>query len=643
MEKNFYVTTPIYYPSAKLHLGHAYTTIAADVVKKYREQEGYNVFYLTGTDEHGEKLEIKARENNMDPKSYIDEIVADIKVLWEKLEIENDKFIRTTDEEHKVQVQAIFDRLLNQGDIYKGEYEGKYCTSCESFFTDSQLIDGKCPDCGGPVNLVKEESYFFKCSKYVDRLMEHFDNNPEFILPVSRKNELVNSFIKPGLQDLAVSRTSFAWGIPVKGDEKHVIYVWIDALSNYITALDYMDESEAFEKFWPANVQLVGKEIIRFHAIYWPMILMALDLPLPQQIFAHGWLLMDSDKMSKSKGNVIYPEFLIDNYGVDTIRYYLMREVPFGDDGQFTPETYVNRINNDLANDLGNLVNRTISMTNKYFEGSVKAYEANSNEDSIWLNDIFTERFAKYQENMDKLQFSKALENVWFMISSTNKYIDLTAPWVLAKDETKTAELEAVMYELLNAIKNIAIIVTPFMKNTAKKINSQLNLEDNFTLTGLLNRPEKFTVVAKTEIIFPRLEKEEEIAKIRTEMESHAKAAKAKLEAEEAEEKTIEFEDFVKVEMKVGKILECKLHENAKKLLVSQVDMGGHTKQIVSGIAEVYKPEELIGKKVIVVNNLKPVKLRGEESAGMILCSGEKKQIRLVEIDQAVEVGSEIA
>ncbi len=642
MEKNFYVTTPIYYPSAKLHLGHAYTTIAADVVKKYREQEGYNVFYLTGTDEHGEKLEIKAKENNMDPKAYIDDIVSDIKVLWEKLEIENDKFIRTTDVEHKTQVQAIFDRLLKQDDIYKGEYEGKYCTSCESFFTDSQLDEGRCPDCKGEVKLVKEESYFFRCEKYVDRLMDHFDNNPEFILPVSRKNELINSFIKPGLQDLAVSRTSFTWGIPVKGDEKHVIYVWIDALSNYITALDYMEESEAFEKFWPANVQLVGKEIIRFHAIYWPMILMALDLPLPKQIFAHGWLLMDSDKMSKSKGNVIYPEFLIDNYGVDTIRYYLMREVPFGDDGQFTPETYVNRINNDLANDLGNLVNRTISMTNKYFGGTVKAY-SKTNEHSVWLNEIYAEKFAAYQENMDKLQFSKALENIWYMISSTNKYIDLTSPWVLAKDESQKEELEAVMYELLNAIKDIAIFIHPFMKNTARKINAQLQIEENFSFEMLNNRPATFTVVEKTEIIFPRLEREEEVLKIRTEMESHAQAAKAKLEAEKSEMDEIEFDDFVKVEMKVGQILECKTHENAKKLLVSQVDMGSETKQIVSGIAEVYKPEELVGKKVIVVNNLKPVKLRGEESAGMILCSGEKKEIRLVEIDQSVEVGSVIA
>lgn len=642
MEKNFYVTTPIYYPSAKLHLGHAYTTIAADVVKKYREQEGYNVFYLTGTDEHGEKLEIKAKENNQEPKEYIDNIVADIKVLWEKLEIENDKFIRTTDENHKLQVQAIFDRLLKQGDIYKGEYTGKYCTSCESYFTESQLNDGKCPDCGGEVKVVKEESYFFKCSKYVDRLMQHFEENPEFILPVSRKNELINSFIKPGLQDLAVSRTSFNWGIPVKGDEKHVIYVWIDALSNYITALDYMNESEAFEKFWPANVQLVGKEIIRFHAIYWPMILMALDLPMPKQIFAHGWLLMDSDKMSKSKGNVIYPEFLIDNYGVDTIRYYLMREVPFGDDGQFTPETYVNRINNDLANDLGNLVNRTISMTNKYFDGTVTNRNVEF-EHATWLNEIFNTNFEKYQMNMEKLQFSKALENIWTIISSTNKFIDLTSPWALAKDESQKELLEAVMFELLKGINRIATLIYPFMKNTARKISTQINVETDYKFATLTAEVTSFTVVEKTKIIFPRLEKEEEILKIRTEMESHAKAAKAKLETEVAEENQIEFEDFLKVEMKVGEILECKMHENAKKLLVSKVSLGNVEKQIVSGIAEVYKPEELIGKKVIVVTNLKPVNLRGELSEGMILCSGSKKKIRLVEIDQAVAAGSEIA
>lgn len=642
MEKNFYVTTPIYYPSAKLHLGHAYTTIAADVVKKYREQEGYNVFYLTGTDEHGEKLEIKAKENNQEPKEYIDNIVADIKVLWEKLEIENDKFIRTTDENHKLQVQAIFDRLLKQGDIYKGEYTGKYCTSCESYFTESQLNDGKCPDCGGEVKVVKEESYFFKCSKYVDRLMQHFEENPEFILPVSRKNELINSFIKPGLQDLAVSRTSFNWGIPVKGDEKHVIYVWIDALSNYITALDYMNESEAFEKFWPANVQLVGKEIIRFHAIYWPMILMALDLPMPKQIFAHGWLLMDSDKMSKSKGNVIYPEFLIDNYGVDTIRYYLMREVPFGDDGQFTPETYVNRINNDLANDLGNLVNRTISMTNKYFDGTVTNRNVEF-EHATWLNEIFNTNFEKYQMNMEKLQFSKALENIWTIISSTNKFIDLTSPWALAKDESQKELLEAVMFELLKGINRIATLIYPFMKNTARKISTQINVETDYKFATLTAEVTSFTVVEKTKIIFPRLEKEEEILKIRTEMESHAKAAKAKLETEVAEQNQIEFEDFLKVEMKVGEILECKMHENAKKLLVSKVSLGNVEKQIVSGIAEVYKPEELIGKKVIVVTNLKPVNLRGELSEGMILCSGSKKKIRLVEIDQAVAAGSEIA
>ncbi len=643
MEKNFYVTTPIYYPSAKLHLGHAYTTIAADVVKKYKEQEGYNVFYLTGTDEHGEKIEKKAKENNQSPKEYVDGIVKDIKILWDKLQIENDKFIRTTDESHQKQVQYIFDRLLKQDDIYKDVYEGKYCTSCESFFTETQLVDGNCPDCGGSVKVVKEESYFFKCSKYVDRLMEHFEANPEFILPVKRKNELINSFIKPGLQDLAVSRTSFDWGIKVPGDENHVIYVWIDALSNYITALDYMDADEAFEKFWPAGVQLLGKEIIRFHAIYWPMILMALDLPLPKRLFAHGWLLMDSDKMSKSKGNVIYPEFLIDNYGVDTIRYYLMREVPFGEDGQFTPETYVNRINNDLANDLGNLVNRTISMTNKYFAGTVKDRNIEF-EQKEWLDNIFTVEFSKYQENMEKLFFSKALENLWVIVSSTNKFVDLTAPWVLAKDETQKELLEAVMYELLNMIKKIGILISPFMKEAASKIKEQIQLDYDYQFTNLAIREEQITVVEKTEIIFPRLDVEVEVEKIRTEMTKDLQKAQTKLATESENTKDeIEFTDFTKLQMVVGEVLECSKHENAKKLLVFKVNVGTEIKQIVSGIADFYEPQELIGKKVIVVNNLKPVKLRGEISKGMILSTEQDGVLKVVEIDQTINPGTEIA
>ncbi len=641
MKKTFYVTTPIYYPSAKLHLGHAYTTIAADVIKKYKEQEGYDAYYLTGTDEHGEKIEKKAKENGVEPKEYVDEIVKDIKELWKKLQIENDKFIRTTDENHMKQVQYIFDKLLKQDDIYKDVYEGKYCTSCESFFTETQLNSGKCPDCGGEVKLVKEESYFFKCSKYVDKLMEHYNANPDFILPVTRKNELVNSFIKPGLQDLAVSRTSFDWGIKVKGDENHVIYVWIDALSNYITALDYMDADEAFNKYWPAGVQLLGKEIIRFHAIYWPMILMALDLPLPKRLFAHGWLLMDSDKMSKSKGNVIYPEFLIDNYGVDTIRYYLMREVPFGDDGQFTPETYVNRINNDLANDLGNLVNRTISMTNKYFNGTVNDKKIDF-EEKRWLDQIFVTEFAKYQANMEQLFFSKALENMWTIISSTNKFIDLTSPWVLAKDENKKELLEAVMYELLHTIKKIGILISPFMKEAAKKIKTQLNIENDYQFINLDVREQQFNVVEKTEIIFPRLETEVEIEKIRNEMTKGLVEAKEKLIVKE-ETEMIEFTDFTKVELVVGEVMQCKKHDNAEKLLVFQINVGTHVKQIVSGIAEFYQPEELIGKKVVVVNNLKPVKLRGEESNGMILSTEEKNNVKVVEVASDIAAGTEIA
>ncbi len=641
MKKTFYVTTPIYYPTAKLHLGHAYTTIAADVIKKYKEQEGYDAFYLTGTDEHGEKIEKKAKENGMLPKEYVDGMVEEIKKLWKKLQIENDKFIRTTDTEHKTQVQAIFDRLLKQGDIYKDVYEGKYCTSCESFFTETQLNNGKCPDCGGDVKIVKEESYFFKCSKYVDQLMAHYDANPDFILPVARKNELVNSFIKPGLQDLAVSRTSFDWGIKVKGDENHVIYVWIDALSNYITALNYMDADEAFEKYWPAGVQLLGKEIIRFHAIYWPMILMALDLPLPKRMFAHGWLLMDSDKMSKSKGNVIYPEFLIDNYGVDTIRYYLMREVPFGDDGQFTPETYVNRINNDLANDLGNLVNRTISMTNTYFNGEVKDNGIEF-EEKEWLTNIFTSEFAKYQENMERLFFSKALENMWTIISSTNKFIDLTTPWVLAKDESKAELLEAVLYELLHAIKKIGILISPFMKDAAGKIKHQLNIENDYQFINLDIREQQFKVVEKTEIIFPRLETEIEVNKIRNEMTKGLTEAKEKLVKEE-EAEMIEFTDFTKVKLVVGEVMECKKHDNAEKLLVFKINVGTSVKQIVSGIAEFYQPEDLIGKKVVVVNNLKPVKLRGEMSNGMILSTEEKNNVKVVEIASEIAAGTEIA
>lgn len=638
MKKNYYITTPIYYPSAKLHLGHAYTTIAGDVLKRYKKLQDYNVFYLTGSDEHGEKIEKKATEAGVTPKEYVDEIVSGIKDLWKLLDIDYDRFIRTTDVDHELIVQKIFDKLKANGDIYKGEYEGLYCVSCETYITNSSSDNGKCPDCGGSLELVKEETYFLKCSKYVDKLMKHMEENENFILPISRKNELINNFIKPGLQDLAVSRTSFKWGIPVLDDEKHVIYVWIDALSNYITALGYSsDNDELFQQFWPADVHLVGKEIIRFHVIYWPIILMALGLELPKQIFAHGWLLMDKDKMSKSKGNVIYPEFLAENYGVDTIRYYLMREVSFGEDGQFTPETFVTRINTDLANDLGNLLNRTVSMTNKYFGGTVHNIGIND-ENTIWLNNLQSSELNSLNENMDKLYFSKALENLWKIISATNKYIDLTMPWSLAKEEVKKEELENVMYELLRSLHIISVYIKPFMPTTSKKIEEQLGVKPTLLFTDLDVKQDSYTTLSEVTPIYPRLDKEEEVTKIQDEMTRGLEVAKSKLNISD----DIEFDDFKKVTMKVGKIVSCETHPNASKLLVFQVDLGNQTKQIISGLAKQYKPNELIGRHVQVVTNLKPVILRGEKSEGMLLTTSSNDDIKLIFLDEHA-IGSELS
>ena len=630
MEKKFYITTPIYYPSGKLHLGHAYTTIAGDVLKKYKEQDGFEVYYMTGTDEHGEKIQKKAEEKGMQPIEFVDTIVDEIKILWEKLGIDYDKFIRTTDQNHKEQVQIIFDRLKKQGDIYKGHYEGKYCTSCESYFTDTQLKEGNCPDCGGGVKIVKEESYFFKCSKYTDRLMQHFTENEDFILPVSRKNELIKSFIEPGLQDLAVSRTNFTWGIPVSDDPEHVIYVWIDALSNYITGLDYFKDDSELKDFWPANVHLVGKEIIRFHVIYWPMILMALDIPLPKQVFAHGWLLMDKDKMSKSKGNVIYPDFLINEYGLDTVRYYLMREVPFGMDGQFTPETFVNRINNDLANDFGNLVNRTIAMANKYFNGRIIKSQEDFTERRN-LDITFEEEFIVYQETLEKLEFSKNLESIWRVISATNKFIDLTSPWILAKNDDDKERLNSVLYVLLEKIRVIAILVNPYMSETSRKIFIEINQEYKTDFVLISEMMESYEVVQTPTIIFPRLEKDIEIEKMKTEMEK----SKPNLE----EKDLVTFDHFNKINIQVGEIIESIRHENAKKLLVSIVDIGTQKLQVVSGIAHIYRPEELIGKKVQVVTNLEVAKIRGVISEGMILCTGENENIKVITVDDSVENG----
>jgi len=637
MKKNFYITTPIYYPSARLHLGHAYTTIAGDVLKKYKEQDGFDVFYQTGTDEHGEKIEKKAAEENKQPKEFVDEIIVGVKELWELLNVDYDKFIRTTDENHVKQVQYIFEKLEKKGDIYLGEYEGKYCVSCESYYTETQVEKGKCPDCGSNVEVIKEESYFFKCSNYIDKLMELYDDNPEFILPKSRKNELVNSFIKPGLDDLAISRTNFSWGIPVPGNEEHVIYVWLDALTNYITALDYMDQGEAFKKYWPADVQLVGKEIIRFHAIYWPMILMALDLPTPKKIFAHGWLLMDSDKMSKSKGNIIYPEFIVERYGVDTLRYFLMREVPFGSDGQFTPKTFVDRINNDLANDLGNLLNRTIAMSNKYFSGEIveKGLSYSAKDE---LNKITSRNIQEYHDHFEDLQYSKVLEDVWGIIRFTNKFIDLTEPWVLAKDVDQEDKLMDVLHTLLESLRKISILISPFLSETGKKMQHSLNLGYNTSFESLDIMSGKYELPEKVEVLFPRLDIEEEINILKNEMEKQMELAKSKVKLEDQ----ITIEDFDKIHMVVGEITSSKKHPGADRLLVSQVNIGSRTIQVVSGIAHKYEPEEIVGKKVMVVENLKEVELRGELSQGMILCSGKNKSLMLIEPNEKSTLGDVI-
>ena len=647
-KKPYYLTTAIAYTSGKPHIGNTYEAILADSIVRYKRQQGYDVRFQTGTDEHGQKVELKAAEKGVTPKEFVDEVSGEIRRIWDLVGTSYDKFIRTTDEDHEKQVQKIFKKLYDQGDIYKGEYEGMYCTPCESFFTTSQLVDGKCPDCGRECTPAKEEAYFFRMSKYADRLIEHINTHPEFIQPESRKNEMMNNFLLPGLQDLCVSRTSFKWGVPVDFDPKHVIYVWIDALSNYITGLGYDvdgNHSELYKKYWPADLHLIGKDILRFHTIYWPIMLMALDVPLPKQIFGHPWLLQGGEKMSKSKGNIIYADDLASLFGVDAVRYFVLHEMPFENDGTITWELMVERMNSDLANTLGNLVNRTISMSNKYFGGVVNNAGVTEEVDED-LKKVVLETQVKASKKMEDLRVADAITEIFTMFKRCNKYIDETMPWALAKDEEKKARLETVLYNLIESITIGASLLEPFMPETSKKILEQLNTQarafDDMTEFG--KYPSGNKVTEKPEILFARLDIKDVMPKVE-EIQAKQKAETAPEEkypeVESKEEITID--DFDKVQIRVGEVLKCEPVPKAKKLLVSQIRIGNEVRQIVSGIAKYYKPEEMVGKKVAVITNLKPCKLCGVESQGMILAAADDDgNLSVITLDKDMPAGSEI-
>lgn len=630
-KKTFYITTPIYYPSDRLHIGHAYCTTVADAIARYKRLADYEVLFLTGSDEHGQKIERKAKENGVTPIQYVDKIVDGFKNLWEKLNISHDDFIRTTETRHREVVQSIFQKIFDQGDIYKAAYEGWYCTPCETFWLEAKLENGNCPDCGRPVELLKEESYFFKMSKYQDRLLQYIEQNPDFIQPTSRRNEMIN-FIKGGLEDLCVSRTTFDWGIPVPFDTKHVVYVWFDALTNYITAAGYLHDRDKFAKFWPADIHLVGKEIVRFHSIIWPIILMALGAELPKMVYGHGWLVVEGDKMSKSKGNVIDPVALIDEFGADAIRYFLLKEITLGQDGNFSRDALINRINADLANDLGNLLHRTLSMIGRFNSGIIQAAGEKEAIDAE-LAQLAHNTAANYEKNMESMEINAALKEIWALVSRSNKYIDETAPWALAKDPAKRARLDTVMYNLAEVLRIVTILVSPFMPTTAPKIWAQLGIETAFANVRLHDAQSwgllaAGTKVAKPEPIFPRIEIKPEV-EVQTAAAPAAKPQPAPAADSSQEEITID--EFGKMDLRVAKVLTCEKVKGADKLLQFTVDLGTEVRTVISGIAKHYQPEELVGRNVVMVANLKPAKIRGIESRGMLLSASCDDKLILVD------------